>query len=199
MHTTTKPSVLRRLGSWCYRRPWRVVVAWVVAIFVLGGLAGAAGDGYSDSFGDFDSEATRGFDLLEQGFGGNAGENPGNIVFVADTGIDDPTVREAIESYLADVGALDDMQVTTSPFDPGGESQIASQGPLAGRLAYATVEFPPDMNWTDLVAVGDEVKAACPPGEPATKVAACGSSSPGSRSRTPPRPTPRPSAWDSPS
>jgi RND superfamily putative drug exporter len=166
MHTTSSPSVLRRLGSWCYRRHWRVVLVWVVGIFVLGGVAGAAGDGYSDSFGDFDSEATRGFDLLEQGFGGNTGENPGTIVFLADGAIDDPEVRPAIETYLAEVDALDDIQVTGSPFEPGGESQIASQGALAGRLAYANIEFPPDTNWTELVAMGEDVTAALPAGEP---------------------------------
>ena len=166
MHTSSPPSLLRRLGSWSYRRPWRVVIAWVVGIFVLGGLAGAVGDGYSDSFGDFDSEATRGFDLLEQGFGGNTGENPGTVVFVADTTIDDPAIQEAIQSYLDDVAQVDGIQVTSSPLEPGGESQIASQGPLAGRLAYASIEFPADENWTELVAMGEDVKAELPAGEP---------------------------------
>ena len=76
-------------------------MAWVVAIFVLGGLAGAAGDGFS-TFGDFDSEATRGFDLLEQGFSGNAGKTPGTSCSWPTPA--STTRRWGIESYLADVG-----------------------------------------------------------------------------------------------
>ena len=159
-------SLLRRLGRFCYRHHWRVMLVWVVAIFVLGGIAGAAGNGYSDSFGDFDSEATNGFDLLEQGFGNNTGENPGTIVFVADTAIGDPAVQDAIEGYLVGVDALDDVQVVSSPFGEGGESQVAEEGPLAGRLAYANVEFPADINWTEGIELGKDVTELLPAGEP---------------------------------
>ena len=60
-------SALRRLGRWCYRRHRRVLLAWVALIVVLGGVTASVGTGYSSSFGDFESEATRGFDLIERG------------------------------------------------------------------------------------------------------------------------------------
>ena len=59
-------SALRRLGRWCYRRHRRVLLAWVALIVVLGGVTASVGTGYSSSFGDFESEATRGFDLIER-------------------------------------------------------------------------------------------------------------------------------------
>jgi RND superfamily putative drug exporter len=165
MSTTTAPSALRRLGRFCHRRHWQVIIAWVVGIVVLMGVSGAAGTGYSDSFNDFDSEATRGFDLLEQGFGGNTGENQGTIVFVADAGVDDPDVQARMEGLLGEVAAIEGIDVV-SPYAEGGQDQIATEGELAGRIAYATVVFPSEINWDDAVAIGDEVKELLPAGEP---------------------------------
>jgi putative drug exporter of the RND superfamily len=153
---TPRPSALRRLGEFCYRRHRLVAAVWVAVIVVLGGIAGAAGSGYSSSFDDFESEATRGFDLLEEHFGGaEGGENSGMLVFVADQGIDDEQVRAEIEAMLAEVAELDDLAVS-SPYD--NPQQIARQGPLAGRLGFAQIQFGPSYeSWADVQAVGTEI------------------------------------------
>ena len=41
---------MRALARWCFRHKVVVVVSWVVALFVLGGLSASAGTGYTDSF-----------------------------------------------------------------------------------------------------------------------------------------------------
>ena len=101
--SATAPSLLRRLGRFAYRRHRRVLLAWVAGIVLLAVASSAIGNGYSQSFGDFESEATRGFDLVERGFGISSGENTGSIVFVAEAGIADPTAHAAIEALLTEV------------------------------------------------------------------------------------------------
>ena len=131
-------SALRRLGRWCYRRHRRVLLAWVALIVVLGGVTASVGTGYSSSFGDFESEATRGFDLIERGFGGQSAGERATIVFVADGGLDDPAARAAITELVDQVGTIEGLTVS-SPFD--NPTQVASQGPLAGKLGFADVQL----------------------------------------------------------
>ena len=55
-----------RLGRFAYRRRGRVVIAWVIGLVVLGGIAGAVGSGFSTKFGLPNGvESKRGLDLLD--------------------------------------------------------------------------------------------------------------------------------------
>jgi RND superfamily putative drug exporter len=163
--TPARASLLRRLGRFCHRNHWAVLAAWIVGIFVLSGISGAVGSDFSDSFDDFESEATQGFDLLEQGFGGSSGENSGTVVFVADAGVEDPEVRATMEEIFAGIGEIEGLEVT-SPYDEGVQGQVAFEGPLAGQLAFATVAFPSNINWSDMVTIADDVEALLPAGAP---------------------------------
>jgi RND superfamily putative drug exporter len=162
MSPVTNPSALRRLGRWCYRHHWRVLGAWIVAIVVLNGISGVVGDGYSQSFGNFDSEATSGFELLEDGFGPTSGENQGMIVFTAEQGVDDPEVRSAMTELFDAVDAMDDEGdvVVQSPYE--GIGQIAAQGDLAGKLAFAVVDLPGDMEGRAVGDFPDRIRAEIP-------------------------------------
>ena len=53
--------MLQRLGRTAHDRSKAVVVAWVAVLFVLGGLSGAAGGGFSSEFSLPDVESARGF------------------------------------------------------------------------------------------------------------------------------------------
>jgi RND superfamily putative drug exporter len=106
MSLTAEPSALRRLGRFCYRRHWLVLGVWIAVIVGSQGLAAVVGDGYSQSFGGLQSESTRGFELLEQGFGGTSGENRGTIVFTAEQGVADPVVQAAMSEFFAWVEGL---------------------------------------------------------------------------------------------
>jgi RND superfamily putative drug exporter len=162
MHTAVRPSALYRLGRFSYRRHWLVIGLWLAALVVLNGASGAVGTGYSDSFGDFESEATRGFDLLEEGFGASAAENSGSIVFTAEQGVDDPEVRSAMTELFAEVDDLgDDGDVgVVSPYD--NPVQIASSGEHAGTLAYAQVLVDGDVDWTDAQDYAEHIRASVP-------------------------------------
>ena len=158
-------SALRRLGRWCYRRHRRVLLAWVALIVVLGGVTASVGSGYSSSFGDFESEATRGFDLIERGFGGQSAGERATIVFVADGGLDDPAARAAITELVDQVGTIEGLTVS-SPFD--NPTQVASQGPLAGKLGFADVQLDASVqSFEQMQDIGGQVRDLVPAAEAA--------------------------------
>jgi RND superfamily putative drug exporter len=137
------------------------VAVWVVALVVIGGISGALGTQYQDEFNLPDVESKTGFDILESSFGGQGAGITGTIVFSAEQGVDDSEVREAMEAFFAELDARDDLTVA-SPYTEAGASQIARQGPQAGRIAYADIEMPQDSSFNETVAVADEIEAAAP-------------------------------------
>jgi RND superfamily putative drug exporter len=73
-----------------------VVGLWVAVLIVGNGVSGAVGDAFRDEFNLPDVESRRGFDILEDNFGGQGTGVTGTIVFHADQGVDDPEVQEAM-------------------------------------------------------------------------------------------------------
>jgi len=156
--------LLARLGRFSHdRRRW-VLGLWLVALVAVGGASGALGSGFSTEFSLPDVESAKGFEILERDFGGVGAGIGGTIVFQADQGVADPVVRERMEALFADISQLPptasgttfpEIRVT-SPYDPGEERRISSQGDQAGKIAYADLELPPD---TD-VAKATEIRTA---------------------------------------
>ena len=56
-----------RLGSWCFRRRWVVVIAWVVGVLVVGATSSAMGGNFGQDFTPSGFESTNGLDTLERG------------------------------------------------------------------------------------------------------------------------------------
>ena len=157
--------MLKRLAEVCFRRRRRVLLVWILGIVVLGAVMGAAGSGYSSDFTLPDVESKRGIDLLDDQFGGQGAGQVGNIVFEADSGIEDPEVRRVIEPFLEEVAEIDGVQSLASPYDEGNEAQISDRGEDAGRIAYASFEAPSDASFEETVAIGDDIRAAMPEAE----------------------------------
>jgi RND superfamily putative drug exporter len=154
--------MLRRLAEVCFRRRRRVLLLWVLGIVVLGAVMGAVGSGYSSDFTLPDVESKRGIDILDDQFGGQGAGQVGNIVFEAEDGVEDPEVRAVMEPFLAEVAEIDGLQSLESPYAPGNERQISTQGDEAGRIAYAEFEAPSDATFEETVAIGDDIRAAMP-------------------------------------
>ncbi len=134
-------------------------------IIIFGAATASVGTGYSSSFGDFQSEATRGFDLVEKGFGGESAGERGTIVFVAEGGLDDPAARAAITEMVEAADAIEGLEVT-SPFD--NPTQVVADGPLAGKLGYADVQFASTItDFADMQAIGKNVRLLVPAAEKA--------------------------------
>jgi RND superfamily putative drug exporter len=153
--------VFARLGRWCYRRRWIVVIAWIVTLIVGFGTLSAIGTESRSEFDLPDVESKRGTDILEEHFGGFGAGFGGSVVFRADQGVDDPAVREAMTQAFDDIAQLGDLEIT-SPYTPEGARQIAAQGPEAGKVAYASIELPSDITGEEATALAHDIKQELP-------------------------------------
>ena len=151
--------MLSQLGRWCHDHRWKVVIFWVAALFIGNMVLSAAGGASTDA--DFslpNVESKRGTDILEDSFGGQGAGFGGSIVFKADQGVDDPEVRSAMEGLFAEVRDIDGITRVASPYDEGGERQIAADGANAGKIAYAQVDLDPDLKESDFADIGTAVR-----------------------------------------
>ncbi|MGH9212137.1 MAG: MMPL family transporter [Acidimicrobiales bacterium] len=152
-----------RLGRWCHDHRWKVVGLWVVTLFVGNMILTAAGGANTNA--DFslpDTESTRGTDILEESFGGQGAGFGGSIVFRAEAGVDDPAVRQEMEAIFEDVAALDGVARVGSPYDDGGDRQIGTEGADAGLIAYAPIDFEPDLGEAEFIDLGGEIRDTVP-------------------------------------
>jgi putative drug exporter of the RND superfamily len=110
--------VFARLGSWCFRRRRTVLLLWVVGAVALAGVSGAVGGAVGQDFTIPGFESTRGFDTLEDEFGGRGAGTPGTIVFRAEAGVEDPAVEATMTELFAMLEALaqdPDLDVGSHP------------------------------------------------------------------------------------
>ena len=125
-----------RLSTYCYRRRWIVLGAWVVAFVVLLGLGKAAGGSYANNFTLPASESQRAYQLLQTRFPAQSGDTV-QVVVKADAGVNDPQVQSRFESLLSDLAKQPHVSGIQNPYGPGGERQVSKDG----TIAYATVQF----------------------------------------------------------
>jgi putative drug exporter of the RND superfamily len=154
--------VFARLGPWCHDRRRLVLGVWI-AILVLGGVvSGAVGSGFRDDFNLPDVESKVGFDILDAEFGGQGTGLVGTVVFRAEQGVDDPAIREAMQPLFDEIATIEEVTRVESPYAEGGERQIASQGPEAGKIAYANVELPDDIDFPRATEIGKQIVESAP-------------------------------------
>ncbi len=152
-----------RLGPWCHDHRWKVVIGWVVLLFAANGIAGAVGDAYRQDFSLKGFESTDGFALVESEFPDGSGSPQfGQIVFEAEQGVTDPEVQAAMEDAFAAVAEIDDVTSVQSPYAPGGEFQISTQGDAPGTIAFAIVNLPEDIDFTRASDIADEIRDELP-------------------------------------
>ena len=144
------------LGRWCYRHPWRVLIAWLLILVIAAGAAGSLGAAYGGTPAAPDAESSRGADILDEYFGRIGAVISGRIVFRAAQGVDDPAVRSAMTELFKRVDAIDGVTVG-SPYDPNGAHRIAVHGPEAGRIAYADLDTGADTSANEAADIGGEI------------------------------------------
>jgi RND superfamily putative drug exporter len=144
---------VKSLAHFCYRRRRFVVAGWFALLIGLFALSfGFAGD-FKTEFKLPGSESQRAIDLLEdRGVNERTGFF-GQIVFGAEQGVDDPAVREAMESFFEQVRTKVDGVEIVSPYDAGNEHQIAQDG----TVAYAELNLA-DRDGEEYADVGDVIK-----------------------------------------
>ncbi len=154
-------TLLERLGRACFRRRRLVVLVWLAVLIALGAAQGVAGSGYHTEFRLSGTESQRGFDLLAANATAGSGFD-GTIVFRSDAGVDDPSVRQTMTAMFDEMRTIDGIVALTSPYDPDGAGQISAQGPDAGRLAFARVQFDQNLQQADFLRIGDAVRELRP-------------------------------------
>ena len=142
------------LARWCFQHRWTVVISWVGALVLLGGLTGAFGTAYNDSFTLPGTESTKALDLLTASVPAQAGESD-TIVLHSEAGsVTGADVRGAVEPMLARVAKAPGVAGVASPYSPAGAAQVSEDG----HTAYATVSFRemvPDLPLPDVQRVVD--------------------------------------------
>jgi RND superfamily putative drug exporter len=163
---------MRRISAWCFDHRFLAIGGWVLALVVVFGVGGAIGPAYDSTLDIPDSDSADGFAVLEARFPElGIGSQSGTIVFRASQGVDDPAVQAAMTRLfsLVDAGFPDAAGVPSapgatvvSPYSSAGAGQIATSGPLAGRLAYAQVNLAPDVDMTEASAIGSAITSHAP-------------------------------------
>ncbi len=146
------------LARWCFRHPWRGLVAWLLVLVAVLGVSGNLGEAYSGDLAIAGTESHNGNTILERHFSGAGAGPAGTIVFRAEQGVDDPAVRAAMSDLFDRVRALPETDLI-SPYDPlVGPLRIAADGPEAGRIAYADVSLPVGTSGTEAQDMGRTIE-----------------------------------------
>lgn len=151
--------MLVRLADVCYRRRWRVVLAWVVLLFATIGLQGAFGGEFRADFTNDESESGTAFELLEERFPARAGSTI-DIVYRADAGASDPAV-------VARITALTDAIEAAAPdLVDGATTRPGSQSPNIGvvELQLAIQADDDDVPVEDIRTIVGLIEEANAPG-----------------------------------
>ena len=161
--------MLVRIGGWCFRNPRKTVAVWVAVLVVALAAAGATGPSFLAEFQAPESDSRRGFEVLEEHFGGVGGGLSGSIVFSSESGVDDPAVRAAMEEMFAAVQSYEGVTVSspylvtipvpeTPPQDTArlphapGRPQVSADG----LVAFARIDLAPDLDFNETSALGTE-------------------------------------------
>ncbi len=156
-----------RLGRWCYNHSWQVLATWIGILIAAGVSIGTIGPAYDGSFEIPESESADGFAIIDENFGGLGSGLQGTIVIKAEQGLADPAVQAAVTDYIGELLAesgdgeeFEGMQIL-SPYDPGGERQIAPDG----TIGFASVSLPQTTDGTAASLMGVEMHERIVDGE----------------------------------
>ena len=144
------------IGRWCFQHRRVVAAAWVAAILAVFGLVGVFGSDFGGDPEAPQSESRTGLEVLENRFGGLGTGQSGTIVIHAEQGAEDPQVVDAVDDLFAYADEQPGVTVT-SPYEDAAFGQIASEGDLAGEVAYARVELSDDITFAEGGALGAEL------------------------------------------
>jgi RND superfamily putative drug exporter len=141
-----------RLSTWAVTRPKSALLAWLLLLVVIGGLAGRFGGEFNDSFELPDTESARATELL-QGTAAADASSGGQalVVWSAEAGtVTDPAVVASITPTLEQLADVEGVSCVQSPYGEAfGSDCQAPQLPALDQL-------PPEQ----AAALGAAVQAA---------------------------------------
>lgn len=125
--------LLDRLGRNAARHHWWFIGAWLVAAVFCVLLAAGLDGQTNDSFAIPGAQSQKALALLEARFPSQAGATA-TVVFDAKQGVDEPQVQPAIQASIANLQKLPHVASV-------GSLITAKNGPFAGKVALATVQY----------------------------------------------------------
>jgi RND superfamily putative drug exporter len=129
--------LLHRLGTFAVRRRRAVLVGWLLAFVLLGGLATAFKGTFSSAFTIPGTESQKAAELIAKRIpGANADAAVGKVVFAAPAGQSLQTAerKAAIQESVAALGKVSTVASAADPFTAKAVSED-------GRIAYADLSF----------------------------------------------------------
>jgi putative drug exporter of the RND superfamily len=141
-------AALERLGRWCARRHWTVLLVWLVLLAASLTTARLWGGQFANDFTVPGSESADGLAVLEDRFP-QAGGYQGQIVF---TDGDDTLADQqaAVSQSMTAVGQLPDVLVATDPFAAPGSPAVSQDGTIAyGTVSWSVVPASLDPDYED--------------------------------------------------
>jgi putative drug exporter of the RND superfamily len=148
--------MVARVGVWCHENRWRAVALWAAGLAALIASVITIGDGFDAEQSIPDSETERGFEVLDEYFGGVGNGLSGQIVFTADQGVDDPAVVAAMSEMFTAANGIEFVTVT-SPYEGRGGAIAAD-----GMVAFAEVALDREVSEEESGQIGDEIAALTP-------------------------------------
>jgi RND superfamily putative drug exporter len=125
------------LGRWCFQHRRLVLVFWLAALIVVGGVSAAAKTDFSSKFQLSNTQSSTALSLLQKDFPAVSGDAD-QIVLQAKTGtIRAAAVKTPIAKMLAEVATLPHVSSVTSPYTATGATQVSKDG----TIGFATVHF----------------------------------------------------------
>jgi RND superfamily putative drug exporter len=130
--------MLARLATFCYRRRWRVLVVWLVALVGISVLSQTVGGDLLKTFSLPGTESQRAFDILKKDFA-RKGDTGDVVVRVKGAGdINSPEVRAQFETVVGELRKQPHVVSITTPYDPGGARFRSPKDP---KIARAEILF----------------------------------------------------------
>ncbi|MFB7742295.1 MMPL family transporter [Streptomyces sp. NPDC056132] len=115
--------LLHRLGSWCARHAWRIVIGWLVLLVAIGAAHARWGGSFADSFSLPGTSTQTGADLLKA-HGGTSGTTVPVVIKSEQGSVADhqAAVEAAVDNlaHLPDVVSVKDPLTTPGAVSPQG-------------------------------------------------------------------------------
>ena len=140
-------TLLYSLGRWSYRRPWRVLIAWILLLGIAGGGVALFMKGTDNSFSIPGTESEAGLQQLGRTFPQASGTSAQFVVVAPDgQSVEDAAFKDEIASTIDRVDQLDGVLAVTDPY------REAVSGLVSDDRSAAIVRLQFDGQATDVPA-----------------------------------------------
>jgi RND superfamily putative drug exporter len=125
------------MAAWCYRRRWRVLIAWVIALVGVNVLAQTMGGDLLKTFSLPGSESQRTFDVLKKDFA-RPGDT-GQLVFKVkgDGTVASPEVQQQIDTIVNEIKSQPHVLGVSTLQAPDAARRISADQ----KIAYDEIQF----------------------------------------------------------